>query len=81
MQAPGQNSFMVNKSSTFDELTAEERISLIGRLWDSLDAAVAAPMSPELAAELDRREAEADADPMAGVPWESLKAELRSRLK
>ena len=72
---------MVNKSSAFDELTAEERITLIGRLWDSLDAAVAAPISPELGAELDRREAEADADPMAGVSWESLKAELRSRLK
>ena len=72
---------MVNKSSTFEELTAEERITLIGRLWDSLDSAVAAPISPELAAELDRRESEADADPMAGVPWESLKAELRSRLK
>ena len=72
---------MVNKSSTFDELTAEERITLIGRLWDSLEAAVAAPISPKLADELDRREAEADADPTAGVPWESLKAELRSRLK
>ena len=72
---------MVNNSSTFEELTAEERIALIGRLWDSLDAAVAAPMSAELAAELDRREAEADADPTAGAPWETLKAELRSRLK
>jgi len=45
-----------------EQLTAEERVELIGRLWDSLDPAVAAPMTPELAEELDRREAEADAE-------------------
>lgn len=72
---------MVNHSSAFDQLTAEERIALIGQLWDSLDPAVAAPLSPELAEELDRREAEADADPRAGVNWDALRAELRSRLR
>lgn len=52
---------MVERSQTLESLTAEERITLIGRLWDSLDPAAAAPISAALAAELDRREAEADA--------------------
>lgn len=72
---------MIDPSSVIDQLTAEERIALIGQLRDSLDAAIAAPLSPELAEELDRREADADADPRAGVNWESLRAELRSRLR
>ena len=72
---------MVDKSQTLESLTAQERIALIGRLWDSLDPAAAAPLSPALAAELDRREAEADADPDAGIPWTALRDELRTRLR
>lgn len=71
---------MVDKSPILESMTAEERIALMGRLWDSLDAAVAAPISPALAAELTRREAEADADPESGTPWQALRDELRSRL-
>jgi putative addiction module component (TIGR02574 family) len=62
-------------------MTAQERIALIGRLWDSLDPAAAAPLSPALAAELDRREAEADADPDGGIPWDTLLDELRAKLR
>jgi putative addiction module component (TIGR02574 family) len=72
---------MVDRSQTLESLTAQERIALIGRLWDSLDPAAAAPLSPALAAELDRREAEADADPDAGIPWTALRDELRARLR
>ena len=72
---------MVERSQTLESLTAEERIALIGRLWDSLDPAAAAPVSPALAAELDRREAEADADPDAGIPWAVLRDELRARVR
>lgn len=64
-----------------DELTAEERIELIGKLWDSLDPAVAAPMTPALAAELDRREAEADAAPEAGEVWSDIRDGLRKKLR
>lgn len=63
-----------------EELTAEERIELIGRLWDSLDPAVVAPITDVLAAELDRREAEADADPEAGQPWSEIKSALSKKL-
>jgi putative addiction module component (TIGR02574 family) len=71
---------MVDRSPNLDSMTAQERIALMGRLWDSLDAAVAAPLSPSLAAELARREGEADADPDAGMPWPALRDGLRSRL-
>lgn len=74
---------MSTMASSFpiDHLTAEERIELIGELMDSLDPAAAMPLTPELAAELDRREAEADADPDEGVPWETIEQELRDRLR
>lgn len=64
-----------------DDLTAEERIELIARLWDSLDPAVAAPITPALSAELDRREAEANGAPDAGNAWSDIRSELRKRLE
>ena len=64
-----------------DDLTAEERIELMGRLWDSLDPALAAPITPDLVAELDLREAEADSAPEAGDVWSDLRNDLRKKLK
>ncbi len=63
-----------------DDLTAEERIDLIAKLWDSLDAAAAAPITPPLAAELDRREADADGTPDAGEAWPDIQDQLRKKL-
>jgi putative addiction module component (TIGR02574 family) len=62
-------------------LTPEERIALIGELWDSLDPHIAAPITPSLAAELDRRETEADAQPEAGEAWVEVEMRLRERLR
>lgn len=64
-----------------DSLSAEERIELMGRLWDSLDPAAAAPMSAELGAELDRREADADAGPEAGDSWAAIHGILARKLR
>ena len=72
---------MVDKSPALEALTAQERIVLMGRLWDSLDPAAAAPLSPALTAELARREAETDADPATGIPWDALRDELQARLR
>ncbi|MDQ8168269.1 MAG: addiction module protein [Gemmatimonadota bacterium] len=72
---------MVDRSAALESLTAQERIVLMGRLRDSLDSATAAPLSPALAAELERREAESDADPDAGIPWDALRDELQARLR
>jgi putative addiction module component (TIGR02574 family) len=71
---------MVDNCPALESLTAQERIVLMGRLWDSLDPAAAVPWSPALAAELERREAAADADPQAGIPWDAFRAELQARL-
>jgi len=72
---------MIERSQALESLTAEERIALMGRLWDSLDPAAAAPVSAALAFELDSREVEADADPDAGIPWSALRDELRARIR
>ena len=64
-----------------EQLTADERIALIGQLWHSLDAAVVAPITPALAAELARREAEADAQPEQGEAWDVIERQLRDRLR
>ena len=72
---------MESRAFQVDELSAEERIELIGRLWDSLDPAAAARISSQLAAELDRREDEADADPEAGDSWPDIHAALLRKLR
>ncbi len=64
-----------------DDLTAEERIELMGRLWDSLDPALAAPITPDVAAELDFREAEADSASEAGDVWPDIRDDLQKKLK
>ena len=63
-----------------DDLTAQERIELIGKLWDSLDPAASAAITPALGAELDRREAEADVAPEAGEAWSDIRDELGKKL-
>ena len=63
----------------FSQLTPSERLDLIEALWDSLDPDDAAPITPELAAELDRRSAEAEADPHGGRTWEEVRADLQRR--
>jgi len=72
---------MASRAILVDELTAQQRVELIGQLWDSLDPAAAAPITNALATELDRREAEADADPDAGEPWLDIKSELAKKLR
>lgn len=72
---------MASRSLPLDDLTAEQRIELMGRLWDSLDPAAAAPITDALRAELDRREAEADSDPQRGELWTEIKATLKKKLR
>jgi putative addiction module component (TIGR02574 family) len=72
---------MATQPLPVENLTAEERIELMGRLWDSLDPVTAAPMTEALAVELDRREAEANADPEAGESWSEIRAALAKKLR
>ena len=59
-------------------LSPEERLTLIGQLWDSLrDAEVPVPEKQRL--ELARRMSTLDQDRTQAVTWEQLRAELARR--
>ena len=60
-------------------MSANERLRLIGEIWDSLSPAAQIQLTEDQRRELDRRIAAADADPSVGTPWEEVKARLRSR--
>lgn len=52
----------------------------VNELWASIDAEVL-PASPAEAALIDRRLAEADAEPLVGRMWKDVEASLRSRVR
>ena len=60
------------------QLPPDEKLKLIGDLWDSLDDADV-PLTPEQIKECDRRLAEYERDPSRGIPLEEFLAELESR--
>jgi len=66
---------------THDEITRlspEERLSLIGELWDSLDPADV-PVTTTQRAELRRRLDRFEQDRSGGITWEQLRAQLARR--
>jgi putative addiction module component (TIGR02574 family) len=68
----------------YRRLSIAERLELVGDIWDSIaeDAdASSLPLSDEDKALLDKRLAEYEANPEAGVPWEEVQRRLRDRLR
>jgi putative addiction module component (TIGR02574 family) len=61
-----------------DRMSAEDRLRLIGEIWDSLPTLGSSAIPESHREELDLRLAAADADPAAGSPWEEVRARLRS---
>ena len=59
-------------------LTAEERLALIGEIWDSLTPDEL-PLSAAQRDELDRRLDESADDSVAGIPWEDVLRQIRDR--
>jgi len=60
------------------QLSVEQRLELIGELWDSIPDSVEGWPLPEWhRQELERRLAAAEADPDAVIPWEVVKKRLR----
>ena len=59
-------------------LTPEERLELIGRLWDSLEFEDVR-LTPSQDAELGRRMATFEADAKTAVAWEEIEADLIRR--
>ena len=65
-----------------DRMSVEERLSLIGAIWDSIAASPEAPeMTDALRDELDRRLANHRANPNDVVPWEEVKRAALARMK
>lgn len=65
-------------------LSVSERIQLVEDLWDSIaedDADSAFPVTPELAAELDRRMAAHERDPSRGEEWPVVRSRITKRLR
>lgn len=61
-----------------NKLPPEERLALIGELWDSLGAQPrAVPITPAQRKELDRRLDELDSGEAVGIPWDDVKRRLR----
>lgn len=69
---------MTNSKIDLEHLTAEERLNLIGQIWDSLQAEDV-PVTDEQKAELDRRIEEMDGDGKRGIPWEEVMDRIRGR--
>lgn len=59
-----------------DRLNPEQRLRLLGEIWDSLSLKDL-PIPESHREELDRRLVAADTDPSAGRPWEEVRARLR----
>ena len=60
-----------------DQWSVDDRLRLIGEIWDSLEAPGEIPEWQKRI--LDERIAEADANPDAGIPWQEVMARMRSR--
>lgn len=62
------------------KLSAAERLELVEELWDSIaDEDEALELTDEQREDLERRLAEADADPTGGAPWEEVRERIRQR--
>ncbi len=62
------------------KLSAAERLELVEELWDSIaDEDEALALTDEQREDLERRLAEADADPTGGSPWEEVRERIRQR--
>ena len=65
-----------------DRMTVEERLSLIGAIWDSIAASPEAPeLTDALRDELDRRLADHRANPTDVVPWEDVRQAALVRMR
>lgn len=70
------------KTLGIDRLDVDERLALVEEIWATICADAAGfPMTDEQRAELDRRVADDDAFPDDVVPWNEVKAAVRSRLR
>ncbi len=60
------------------KLTTEERLALLGDIWDSLDPEDV-PVTEAQRAELDSRLDDLEGDRNLGIPWEEVLRQIRDR--
>lgn len=70
----------------YRSLSVEERLQLVGDIWDSIAAEAKAtpdvlPLTDAQKAELDRRIAEHDADPSTAIPMDEALEGIRARIQ
>ena len=71
---------MSQPAFNIDDLSPEERLRLLERLWDSLMVdPESVPVTPSQRHELDRRLDEMDRGDVAGIPWDEVLRQIRGR--
>jgi putative addiction module component (TIGR02574 family) len=69
------------ESLGIDRMSFEDRLALVGAIWDSLSAEVeGTPLTEAERSEVDRRLAAHAKSPSAAIPWEQVEAEAIARL-
>ena len=72
---------MEKSAFNIDDLSPEERLSLLEQLWESLTAQPEAiPLTEAQRAELDRRLDEMDRGDVDGIPWEEVLRQIRGHV-
>ena len=61
-----------------DHLTPEERLTLLGEIWDSLSPEDV-PVTDAQRSELDRRLDDLEGDSNLGIPWDEVLRQIRNR--
>ena len=70
------------KTLGIDRLNVDERLALVEEIWATICAdAQAFPLTDAQRTELDRRVADDEAFPDDVIPWDEVKASVRSRLR
>jgi len=73
---------MASPAVSFDHLTAEERLELLERLWDSLvDTPERIPLTDAQKEELDRRLDDFERDPSIGIPWDEVRKRIQGQIE
>ena len=62
------------------QLPPEDRLRLIGELWQSVPAELDVPLHPDWAPELERRIAAIKAGTAGTVPWTTIREEALARI-
>lgn len=78
--APADNRSMSEPAFNIEQLSPEERLQLLDRLWESLRAHPdQLPLTAAQRDELDRRLEELDRGETDGIPWNEVLERIRNR--